>query len=179
MWFDDRIFFARKFKYIIEAEAARRNVARVETQHSPETASTTGTRKFTWRVASLLRRRNGLSPVVEESTSDDGSSTPREEVHKKLRTDMIRRMDAPPKRVDPSGWISEGITTPLKRFSTRIGNSGGQVKGQVPEQPSSPVQVESPIDLTSSPIAEEDKRTHAEVAQISLNAYVIPGIILY
>ncbi|KAI9568878.1 cation transport protein-domain-containing protein [Boletus coccyginus] len=164
-----RIFFARKFKYIIQAEAARagRDVARAEAQHSPESASTTGTRKLTWRVASLLRRRNGLSPVAEEYSSDDGSSTPREEVHRKLRTDMIRRMDAPPKRVDPSGWVSEGITTPLKRFSTRIGNSGGQEKGQVPEQPSSPVRVSSPTDLTSSPIAED--------AQISLNALVVPG----
>ena len=106
--------------------------------------------------------------------SEDGSTTPREkEAHKKLRTDMIRRMDAPPTRVNPSGWISEGITTPLKRLSTKIGSSGGQEKGQVASRPSSLVRIESPIHLTSSPIAVE-----AEDAQIPLNAYVIPGIAL-
>ena len=139
-------------------------------------ASTTGRPKFAWRVASLLRRRNGLSPVAEESSSEDGSSTPREkEVHKKLRPDMIRRMDSPPKRVNPSGWISEGITTPLKRFSTKIGSGGGQEKGQAAERPSSPVRSEPPIDLTNSPIATEDVRTQAEDPW---NAYVIPGTVL-
>jgi hypothetical protein len=118
--------------------------------------------------------------VVEESTSEDESSTPREKEHKKLRTDMIRRMDAPPKRVDPNGWISEGITTPLKKFSAKIGSSGGPEKGQAAEQPSSLVRIESPRNLTSSPIAAVDVRTQAEDAQIPLNVYVIviPGLVL-
>ncbi|KAF8552943.1 TrkH-domain-containing protein [Imleria badia] len=109
-----RHFFAKKFRYIIRAGAARRTAPKTQAQQSPELASATGTRKLSWRVTSLLRRRNGLSPVAEESRSEDGSFAPREkELHKKVRTDMIRRMDAPPKRVDPNGWVSEGPTTPL------------------------------------------------------------------
>lgn len=175
----DRHFFAKKFEYIIQAEAARRSVSSTQAPQSPESASTTGRHKFAWRVTSLLRHRNGLSPVVEESTSEDGSSTPREkEVNRKLRTDMIRRMDAPPKRVDPSGWISEGITNPLKRLSNKVGSGGGQEKEQVAERPSSPVRIEPSTDLASSPIAERDLHTQAEDAQVPLNPCVVPGIIL-
>ncbi|KAH0829084.1 cation transport protein-domain-containing protein [Lanmaoa asiatica] len=138
-----RHFFAKKFKYIIQAEAVRKT----QSQQSPELASATGRRIFTWSVTSL-RHRTGLSPVAEKCTSEDVSSTPRG--NGKLTTDMIRRMDAPPKRVNPSGWISEGITTPLKRLSSRIASGGGQEKGQLAEQPSSPVLIESPINLTST-----------------------------
>lgn len=99
-------------------------------------------------------------------------------MNKKLRTDMIRRMDAPPKLVNPSGWISEGATTPLKRPSTEIGSGGGQEREQLPEQPSSPVRIDFGINLTSSPVAEKVTHAQAEDAEIPSNAYVIPGIIL-
>lgn len=95
---------------------------------------------------------------------------------------MIRRMDAPPKRVNPSGWISEGITTPLKRLSSKIGSSGGQEpKGQLAEQLPPPVRMESPIDLTSSPIPVPEKVAHpqAEDTQIPLSVYVIFDIVWY
>ena len=43
-------------------------------------------------------------PVQEESLKTRGR------YH--LRTDMIRRVEGAPKLVDPSGWISEGVTEP-------------------------------------------------------------------
>ncbi|KAG8220424.1 hypothetical protein J3R82DRAFT_3116 [Butyriboletus roseoflavus] len=114
-----RLFFAKKFEYIIQVEAARRAVSKTQKQQSSELAT-------------------------EMYASEDWSSTPREKgLPKKLRTDMIRRMDAPPKRVNPSGWISEGITMPLKRLSSKIGSGGGQEKGHLAEQLSSSVQIES------------------------------------
>lgn len=175
--YSDRHFFAKKFEYIIQAEAARRAGSKAQVPYSHESTSATGRRKFTWPVTSL-RRRTGLSPVEEKYESEDWSSTLREKGRpKKLRTDMIRRMDAPPKRVNPSGWISEGITTPLKRLSTKIGSGGGQEKGPLTEQPSSSVWIDSPMNLTS--MAEKDTHAQAEDAQTPLNAYVIPGIVLY
>ncbi|KAF8841742.1 TrkH-domain-containing protein [Paxillus ammoniavirescens] len=116
-----RYFFARTFEHIIQAEAARRAAPKVEA--FPESATSTGRRGSGWRPPSLFRRRNGLimSPVAEETASEGGGSTPKEkETSKKLRTDMIRRMDAPPKLVNPSGWISESITVPLKRLSAKV-----------------------------------------------------------
>jgi len=47
--------------------------------------------------------------VTEES--QDGSDSdryPKRSIIKKLRPDMIRRMDDAPKLVDPSGWITAG-----------------------------------------------------------------------
>lgn len=174
-----RHFFAKKFEYIIQAEAARRALHKTQSQQSHGLTSATGMRKFVWPVTSL-RRRTGLSPVAESYTGENRSSTPKENgaMHKKLRTDMIRRMDAPPKLVNPSGWISEGITMPLKRLSTKIGSSGGQEKEQVTEQPSSPVRIDPGINLTRSPVAEKATHAKAEDAEIPSNTYVIPGIVL-
>lgn len=171
----NRLFFARKFEYIIQAEAARRAVPK--TQESPGSASASGRPTLTWRVSSLLRRRTGLSPVAEAHTSEDGSSTPREKEmkNKKLRTDMIRRMDAPPKPVDPSGWISEGLTSPLRRFSSKPGSDGVHEKVQSTEQSSSPVRVESSINLTSNPIAVNDIHAPRGDPKTPSNTYVIPG----
>ncbi|KAF9243244.1 cation transport protein-domain-containing protein [Melanogaster broomeanus] len=59
-----RYFFAKKFEYIVQAQAARSATPKVEAQLSPE--------------------------------------------EKEVRTDMIHRMDSPPKLVNPSGWISRG-----------------------------------------------------------------------
>lgn len=58
--------------------------------------------------------------AVAEDGSDKASETEGRgnSIRKKLRTDMIRRMDDAPKRVDPNGWISQGSSIPLQRFST-------------------------------------------------------------
>lgn len=166
-----RHFFAKKFEHVIQAQAARRAVRKTQTQPS-ESASASGRPTFSLRVTSLLRRRTGLSPVVEACVSQNGSPTSggKEMHHKKLRTDMIRRMDAPPKRVNPSGWVSEGFAAPLRRFSSKIGSAGGQEKGQSTEQPSSPVRSEPPVNLTSSPIAVKDIHAPAGDPQTPLNA---------
>jgi hypothetical protein len=166
-----RHFFAKTFEHIIQAEAARRAAPKAEA--FPESASSTGRRGLGWRAPSLFRRRNGLmSPVAEETASEGGGSTPQEkEASKKLRTDMIRRMDAPPKLVNPSGWISESITMPLKRLSAKVGTSGGHAEAQSSDQPPSPHQHTSAY-LTSSParIAAElgSSQTHSDRESISL-----------
>ncbi|KIK97977.1 hypothetical protein PAXRUDRAFT_135185 [Paxillus rubicundulus Ve08.2h10] len=148
-----RYFFARTFEHIIQAEAARRAAPKPEV--FSESATSTGRRGLGWRTTSLFRRRNGLvmSPVAEETASQGGGSTPQEkEASKKLRTDMIRRMDAPPKLVNPSGWISESITMPLKRLSAKVGTSGGYAEMQSSGQTSSPHPHTFTSNLTSSPV---------------------------
>ena len=61
---------------------------------------------------------------IQEKSEDDGAITPKasslreRKSHgtetRKLRPDMIRRMDDAPKLVNPSGWISEGHTDPVR-----------------------------------------------------------------
>ncbi|KAH7928677.1 TrkH-domain-containing protein [Leucogyrophana mollusca] len=116
-------YFAKKFDHIIEAEAARRVAIKMEQQLTRQSAASSGAQgRWSRRVTAIFRRRTGLSTVVEDTASDEDRDSPRakeKEVGKKLRTDMIRRMDAPPKLVNPSGWISEGGTVPMRMSPTK------------------------------------------------------------
>ncbi|KAH7909367.1 cation transport protein-domain-containing protein [Hygrophoropsis aurantiaca] len=108
-----RLYFAKKFDHIIKAESARRAALKIERELSRQSAASASSAQKPWskRVSTMLRRRTGLSIVVEDTKSDEDRDSPKEkEGGRKLRTDMIRRMDAPPKLVNPSGWISEGRT---------------------------------------------------------------------
>ncbi|EPQ55187.1 hypothetical protein GLOTRDRAFT_111153 [Gloeophyllum trabeum ATCC 11539] len=96
-----RYFFAKTFEHMVEAEAAKRTKVKIDVEATI----------IPWhsKMVNMLRRRKRLTSVKEESEE----STPKERKPssvKKLRTDMIRRMDDAPKLVDPSGWISEGRT---------------------------------------------------------------------
>jgi len=78
-----------------------------------ENDSTPWPRQF----VTLLRRGTGLSVVAEEGREDSRDKEPKGRIYK-VRPDMIRRIDAAPKLVNPSGWVSEGQTVPMKRVST-------------------------------------------------------------
>lgn len=108
-----RYYFAKKFEHIIEAAAAKSAIPHAERP------------AVTWprRLATLLRVAPHLS-TVPESGLDDNDEHELEREHerkakhsplRKLRPDMIRRMDDAPKLVNPSGWISGAV--PTKRFS--------------------------------------------------------------
>ncbi|KAK0454525.1 cation transport protein-domain-containing protein [Armillaria borealis] len=101
-----RRYFAKKFQRIIaETNAARVTPIDAEEKHVP------------WFRRIFTRNK---TVAVAEDGSDKASETEGRgnSIRKKLRTDMIRRMDDAPKRVDPNGWISQGSTIPLQRFST-------------------------------------------------------------
>lgn len=106
-----RYFFAKKFDHIIAAEAARR----LEAQLTRDTSASRG-RDFGWprRVSTLFQRRPGLSPLPENglSAAEDVSVSEEKEGDKKFGVRMIRRMDAPPRLVNPSGRITEAGDTP-------------------------------------------------------------------
>lgn len=101
-----RRYFAKKFRRIIaETNAVRVTPIDAEEKHVP------------WFRRIFSRNK---TVAVAEDGSDKASETEERgnSIRKKLRTDMIRRMDDAPKRVDPNGWISQGSTIPLQRFST-------------------------------------------------------------
>ncbi|KAF9012537.1 cation transport protein-domain-containing protein [Cyathus striatus] len=92
-----RYYFARKFQHIIEAAAARKSDDHMfGTDHN-------------WKrqVAAMFRPNEGLALTIEES---EGKESKSEKAHgtRKVRPDMIRRMDDAPRPVNPSGWVSEG-----------------------------------------------------------------------
>ncbi|KAI6046353.1 cation transport protein-domain-containing protein [Pisolithus marmoratus] len=120
-----RYFFAKKFDYIIAAEAARRAGQRLEAQLTGETSASKG-RDLGWlhRASTLFQRRTGVSPLPESglSTTEDPHVPKEKEEGNKLGARMIRRMDAPPRLVNPSGRITEASDTPDRQLPAPNGN---------------------------------------------------------
>lgn len=108
--------FRTRCENIVAAAARRDTLSALDTQvESPKT--------WRSRISTLLRRGSGLSDVEEKTDEEDtvtptknGSARERKgggNESRKLRPDMIRRMDDAPKLVNPSGWISEGRPDPM------------------------------------------------------------------
>jgi hypothetical protein len=95
-------------------------------------------RAWPHRFATLFRRRAPLSTVVEVTEEEEPHRKGRGGgVIRKLRPDMIRRMDDAPKLIDPSGWISEGQSVPINRVSTMQSNRQlAFADGELPAPPS-------------------------------------------
>ncbi|KAK7036416.1 hypothetical protein VNI00_011613 [Paramarasmius palmivorus] len=105
-----KYYFEKKFEHIIEAAAASESVAVPYSEKNTHWAR---------RLVSFLHRERGI-PVTEDSDESDHDDKERANTGhtKRVRTDMIRRMDDAPKLVNPSGWISEGDRIPMKRHAT-------------------------------------------------------------
>ncbi|KIK16827.1 hypothetical protein PISMIDRAFT_112632 [Pisolithus microcarpus 441] len=114
-----RYFFSKKFDHIIAMEAARHAKQRLEAQLTRETSASRG-RGPSWsrRISTLFRRRPGLSPLPESELSamEDALVSKGKEGDKTVRARMIRRMDAPPRLVNPSGRITETGDTPDREY---------------------------------------------------------------
>ncbi|TFK50964.1 TrkH-domain-containing protein [Heliocybe sulcata] len=97
-----RYFFAKSFEHMLEAEAAKHAEVKIDVEAAV----------VPWhsKMVNMLRRRKRLTTVRENSTESAQKERTKPGSVKKLRPDMIRRMDDAPKLVDPSGWISEGLT---------------------------------------------------------------------
>lgn len=112
-----RCFFRKKLQHILKAEAVRKS-------KNPNKEDVERHRSWSRRMSNLYTAR--LSSVPEEV--DDGK-TERRGAHrirrkmKKVRPEMIRRVDGTPRLVNPSGWISEQIperSTPVQGQSVRV-----------------------------------------------------------
>jgi hypothetical protein len=145
-----RYYFAKKFQYIIEAARA---LAFADAEKTPPPCP--------YRVSPLLSPRSVLS-AVDETSREPSVDERREEKPKKkkcfmrkLRPDMIRRMDNAPQLVDPSGWISEGVQSPNPRSPERSEKSSGERPQHLTfaaEQVSSPKPISGdPLPVSPSP----------------------------
>ncbi|EIW54439.1 TrkH-domain-containing protein [Trametes versicolor FP-101664 SS1] len=99
-----RSFFARKFQRIVEAELAR-NAARE--LHRPVDVKIEPWWRKLWTMLKW-ERGTRLRSFSDISVQEIGPVKARGRIH--LRPDMIRRVEGAPKLVDPSGWISEGVS---------------------------------------------------------------------
>ncbi|KAG1855585.1 cation transport protein-domain-containing protein [Suillus subluteus] len=135
-------YFAKTLDHIIGVEAARQATIKVERQITTASASAGNSvgSKGRWSRR-FFRRKIGLSTVLEDSASGNPRTTPKDSA-KKLRPDMIRRMDGQPKPVNPSGRIIESDAVPMKRFSVKSATSL-DVQAEEQGQGSSPRQLDA------------------------------------
>ncbi|KAI6163432.1 cation transport protein-domain-containing protein [Pisolithus thermaeus] len=146
-----RYFFAKKFDHIITVEAARQVRRRLEAQLTRETSTPRG-RDPDWshRVSTLFRRRRpALSPLPESglSPTEDALVSKEQEGEKTVQARMIRRMDAPPRLVNPSGHITETGDTP--NGQTPVCPNGNHV--MAPSSTSTPGRASIAGDRASAP----------------------------
>ncbi|OAX36883.1 hypothetical protein K503DRAFT_857719 [Rhizopogon vinicolor AM-OR11-026] len=130
MVYTRRRYFAKKLDYIVQAEVARRAAIKVEQQLTTLSAGTSSETRDSW-PRRIFRWKSVLSTVPEDSSSD-GARTPPKENAKRLRPDMIRRMDAPPKLVNPSGWVTESSAVPMRHLKSRATSSDMQAEERAP-----------------------------------------------
>ncbi|KAI0059918.1 hypothetical protein BV25DRAFT_1918057 [Artomyces pyxidatus] len=125
------VVYVRRRMFTVRCEnivrAAARNVAAASPGKEVEVPTT-----WTTRIASFFTPGSHLS-TIRENPDESALPTPtktisgRERKHgtndsRKLRPDMIRRMDDAPQLVNPSGWISEGRTDPLNVVAIETNN---------------------------------------------------------
>ncbi|KAG2063313.1 TrkH-domain-containing protein [Suillus decipiens] len=102
-----RHYFAKTFDHIIGVEAARQAAIQVEQQIATASAGNLVGSKGGWSRR-IFRRRTNLSTVLEDSASPDDGRKTREDSAKRIRPDMIRRINDQPKLVSPNGQITDG-----------------------------------------------------------------------
>jgi hypothetical protein len=108
-----RYFFARKYQHVLEAAVARRDA---------QTAEDSAKKRNSWqnRLHTYVHSGKKLSVLAEEPLQ--GKKKVEKEESKgfigKVRPDMIRRMDDPPKLVNPSGTVSEGTLLSIREVPT-------------------------------------------------------------
>ncbi|KAG1782036.1 cation transport protein-domain-containing protein [Suillus placidus] len=139
-------YFAKTFDHIIGVEAARQAAIKVEQQLSTASAGKPVGSKGGWS-RHIFRRKTGLSMVPEDSANGDTRTTPKNST-KRLRPDMIRRMDGQPKLVNPSGRITESGAIPIKHFSLKSARS---LNMQAEQQGQGPSPCQLADEMTQTP----------------------------
>ena len=111
--------------FTVHCENIVRAAAHKTTPGSPETEGVVP-HTLTTRIASLFGA--GSSQLVflgsrHESSPSSASYMEGQRSPRRLRPDMIRRVDGAPKLVNPSGWISEGQAGPTDVHSMNQSDS--------------------------------------------------------
>ena len=137
-----RYYFEKKFEYIIKAAATPRGTSLNGTD-SITNQDHSNSSSWSRRILGIINNRSGSQGAKHKSVPDEQKQQRQESVKlknekdkqtngngggfaKRVRTDMIRRMDDAPKLVNPSGWISEGDRIPMKRYGTVHSTNQGQ-----------------------------------------------------
>ncbi|KAI5890192.1 TrkH-domain-containing protein [Schizophyllum commune H4-8] len=105
-----RHYFGKKFQNVINAARKNGDLTDEEAQTQPVLA-----RLRTWLSA---RAQNAVREGGSRATSKSSDTNNKGGIVRKLKPEMIRRMDNAPQLVNPSGWISDAV--PVKKVPTTV-----------------------------------------------------------
>lgn len=102
----NRHYFARRFEHMVDAKGIQNDARSAPHLVDEEQFQRQERRPWSNWMTTLFHP----GQIVPEESQDgsDFDRYPKRSIIKKLRPDMIRRMDDAPKLVDPSGWITAG-----------------------------------------------------------------------
>ena len=119
---------------------------RIEEERKAHPELNPHTRRRWWKspISTLLHRSATLHDETDHET-DSTHSSKKHHRNRRVRPDMIRRVDDKPKLVNPSGWISEGRTLTTQRGGNLVesGSTRSRSSTRGPE-PTNPTLVQSP-----------------------------------
>lgn len=163
-----RHFFAKKFQHVIQAQLEDSGVVQDVEASLPKPWHESVTSLFRRRHTSRADAPDGDDADRSESSSDvtdpKAPRARRNSLIKKLRTDMIRRMDDAPKLVNPSGWISEGAA-PRTPPASPASEHAGPHFGYFPSQP-----------LVMSPPGGEEDGSLPPAHRMQMQPFALPPV---
>ena len=163
-----RHFLAKELRFRLTARDKR-----IEEERKAHPELHHHTRRRWWKspISTLLHRSATLHDESDHET-DSTRSSKKNHKNRRVRPDMIRRIDDKPKLVNPSGWISEGRTLTTQRGGNLVesGSTGSRLSIREPEPTTSTlVQSPEPIHSQSSTQQPNDSGVESESELEDLN----------
>jgi len=143
-----RHFLAKELRFRLTARDKR-----IEEERKAHPELNHHARRRWWKspISTLLHRSPTLHDESDHET-DSTRSSKKNHKNRRVRPDMIRRIDDKPKLVNPSGWISEGRTLTTQRGGHMVESGSTRSRSSIrgPE-PTNPTLVQSPEPIYSQP----------------------------
>lgn len=127
----NRHYFARRFEHMVDAKGIQNDARSAPHLVDEEQFQRQERRPWSNWMTTLFHP----GQIVPEESQDgsDFDRYPKRSIIKKLRPDMIRRMDDAPKLVDPSGWITTGNASASRNVALAEGDERVSSRSQEAE----------------------------------------------
>lgn len=156
-----RHFLAKELRFRLTARDER---IKEERKARPELNPRARRRWWRSPISTLLHRSTTLRDEIGHET-DSSHSSKKNHKNRRVRPDMIRRIDDKPKLVNPSGWISEGPPLAAQEGGNLAESGSTRSRSSIrepgPTNPN-PILVQSPESIHSQPSGQRSNDSEAE-----------------
>ena len=152
-----RHFLAKELRYRLTGRDKHIEEPNPDPQLNPHV------RRRWWKtpISTLLHR----STTLHDESDNESDTSKEDRKNRRVRPDMIRRIDDKPKLINPSGWISEGRMPTAREGLVEPTRSGSPIKEPVPTNstlPRSPGPIHSQLSGQRSNDLEAESESELE-----------------